>query len=49
MSSVAAFLLFLIAAAFAVNVLRGTGTAWLRAKFTGQPSNAPIWGIGGAS
>ena len=38
MTSLASFLLFLIAAAFAVNVLRGTGATWLRAKFTGRPA-----------
>ena len=35
MTTLAAFLLFLVAAAFAVNVLKGTGGQWLRAKFTG--------------
>lgn len=35
MTTLAAFILFLIAAAFAVNVFRGTATTWLRAKFTG--------------
>lgn len=45
MSSAAAFILFLFAAAFAVNVLKGTGTQWLRAKFQGQASSAPVWGI----
>lgn len=44
-TTLATFLLFLIAASFAVNVLKGTGTAWLRAKFTGKPSTKPIWGI----
>lgn len=36
MKTLAAFLLFFVAAAYAVNVLRGTGTSWLRAKFTGK-------------
>ena len=36
MTTLAAFVLFLIGAAFAVNVLKGTGTQWLKAKFTGQ-------------
>lgn len=39
-TTVASFVLFLIAAAYLVNVLRGTGTAWLRAKFLGQPQAA---------
>lgn len=45
MTSLASFLLFLLAAAWAVNVLKGTGTQWLRAKFTGKASSSPIWGI----
>ena len=45
MRSLAAFILFLVFAAWFVNVMKGTGTAWLRAKFTGQASSAPIWGI----
>lgn len=36
MSTFAAFALFLIGAAFTVNVLRGTGRQWLLAKFTGK-------------
>jgi len=35
-TTLASFLLFLIGAAYLVNVLRGTGTSWLRAKFLGQ-------------
>ncbi len=35
MTSLASFILFLFVAAYAVNVLRGNGSAWLRAKFTG--------------
>lgn len=35
MTTLAAFALFLIAAAFTVNVLRGNGRQWLRAKFLG--------------
>jgi hypothetical protein len=44
-TSLASFLLFLLLAAWAVNVFKGTGTAWLRAKFTGKQSAVPIWGI----
>lgn len=36
MTTVASFLLFLIGAAFLVNVFKGTGKAWLRAKFLGE-------------
>lgn len=35
MSSLAAFVLFLLGAAFLVNVFKGTATQWLKAKFTG--------------
>jgi hypothetical protein len=45
LSSLASFILFLLFAAWLVNVFKGTGTSWLRAKFTGQQSAAPIWGI----
>jgi hypothetical protein len=34
-TTLASFVLFLLAAAYAVNVLRGTGTSWLRAKALG--------------
>jgi hypothetical protein len=37
MTTLASFLLFLLVAAYLVNVLKGTGSAWLRAKFLGQP------------
>lgn len=36
MTTLASFILFLLFAAFAVNVLKGTGRAWLRAKFLGK-------------
>lgn len=36
MTTLASFVLFLIFAAYAVNVLRGNGSRWLRAKFLGQ-------------
>ena len=39
MTTLASFLLFLVVAAFAVNVLKGTGNAWLRAKFLGEPQS----------
>lgn len=35
MTTLAAFALFLIGAAYFANVLKGTGTQWLRAKFLG--------------
>lgn len=36
MTTLASFLLFLVSAAYLVNVLRGTGSDWLRAKFLGE-------------
>lgn len=35
--SIARIAVLLIALAFLVNVARGTGTTWLRTKFTGKP------------
>lgn len=40
MTTLASFILFLLFAAFAVNVLRGSGRAWLRAKFLGEQVKA---------
>jgi hypothetical protein len=38
---IARLVLLVLILAYLVNLARGTGTAWLRAKFVGNPSGHP--------
>lgn len=44
MADLARLALLLLAAAFFVQIMRGTGRAWLSAKFLGQPRAIRVGG-----